>query len=158
MRSIMVLILVFVLCTANCKAQGAYFKQNLEQASIDELNQYLKRAKDRKRTGFIMMAGGPILTVAGVLLMERNYVQGSVREDGHTGSANGFTAGALLFVGGVASTIVSVPIVMTNFMRTRRIKNVIMNRSSAEISLSPGLDYNKTMQNLNTDITLRIRF
>ena len=96
-----------------------------------------------------MSIAGPVSFITGISLMSLGYSEG--------GNQAEFLAGSLLFVGGVVSTVVGLPILITNSSRVKRIKSAINNQQGLSLNLAPGFVYNNNAQKFYPGITLRIR-
>jgi hypothetical protein len=123
-------------------------KLNLEKASQDELNFYLTKVKKTKRTGIIMLIAGPLSSGAGILIAAASY---------SGGTSGGFTAGYLMFLAGIGTTIVSIPILITGSSRVKTINEIKKSRGMT-MEFIPGGYYNQLAQNYQPGATLRIRF
>jgi hypothetical protein len=120
-----------------------YSKQNLQNASMDDLNIYLKKAKKLRKNGLIIYIAGSISFYAGgALFLASDY---------------GYE-GFFLLAGGFVTAAVGIPIFVTNAIRVSNIKKAITSRTGANISMAPSFVFDKNAQNLNTGLTLRIRF
>lgn len=157
MKKISIIGLLLVLCAFTSQAQK-YSKENLEKTSIDDLNEYLRKAKNTRTIGFAMLIAGPALCVAGTLMMNDNYVQGVRYDAGERGSDIGFAAGAIMFLWGCTASVSSIPIIASNSIRIGKIKNVIINHKLVEIDIAPSFQPNYTSQNFNPGLMLRVKF
>lgn len=157
MKKVSIIGLLLILCTFSSLAQK-YSMENLEKTSIDDLNEYLRKAKNNRTIGFAMVIAGPAMCVAGTLLMNENYVQGVRYDAGERGSDIGFAAGAIMFLWGFTASVSSVPIIASNSIRIGKIKNVIINHKLVELNIAPSIQPNYASQNFNPGLTLSVKF
>lgn len=141
--------LIFIILISTSHAQGIYSEQSLEKDSLPTLNLHLERAQKLKKTGKIMSIVGPVSFIAGISLMSLGYSDGGTEVE--------FLAGSLLLLGGVVSTVVGLPILITNSSRVKRIKSAINNQHGLSFNIAPGFVYNNNAQKFYPGITLRIR-
>lgn len=140
----------------NAIAKPAYSKKfpnkaTLEKASNDELNFYLGKAKKTKKTGAIMSISGPLAAAAGYGLM---YASFSL-----SGDEPGFVFGTFLFFGGLASTLIGIPVLITGTSRVEKISNIKFQKSDGvAMNICPSVNYNYQNQNYQPGVTLSIRF
>lgn len=123
-------------------------KLHLETASQDELNFYLGKAKKIQKTGIIMLIAGPLSSGTGILIAAASY---------SGGTSGGFAAGYLMFLAGIGTTAVGVPVFITGSFRVGSLRKVINSRDIT-MELVPYNDYNFQTQNNHYGATLRIRF
>lgn len=157
MKKVSIIGLLLILCTFSSLAQK-YSMENLEKTSIDDLNEYLRKAKNNRTIGFAMVIAGPAMCVAGTLLMNENYVQGVRYDAGERGSDIGFAAGAIMFLWGFTASVSSVPIIASNSIRIGKIKNVIINHKLVELNIAPSIQPNYASRNFNSGLTLSAKF
>jgi hypothetical protein len=157
MKKITIIGLLWILCAFSSHAQKYSF-ENLQKTSIDDLNEYLRKAKNNRNIGFAMLIAGPALCVTGSLLMSDNYVQGVRYDAGEKGSDIGFAAGVIMFLWGFTASVSSVPIIASNSIRIGKIRNVIINHKLVDINIEPNFQPNYNSRNFNSGFTLRVRF
>lgn len=151
MKKIIIILILFFSALVS-QAQNKYSQENLEQASVTQLNNYLAKAKKLKKTGGILSIGGPVSAVTGLVMFNASWA-------GNFGGS--FTAGLglIMFLGGTGLTAVGLPIWITGSCRVSKINNI---KSTAynglRIDLVPSNQYNYMTQNYQPDISLRIRF
>jgi hypothetical protein len=130
-----------------------YSKQNLEQASMEDLNQYLRKARIQRNEGFGMVVLGPALCVAGVLFLDAS-TRNKSKDDKDENVKSGFT-----FLGlGVACSAMSIPTIISGSARAGKVKKAMKDRTGAGLNLAPSLVYSDKSRNLSPGITLRVRF
>ena len=135
--------------SGKCKS---YSKQNLEKASLKELDYCLIRAKKLKKTGVILSVGGPVSAVTGLLMFNASWA-------GNFGGSGTAGLGLIMFLGGTGVTVVGLPILITGSSRVKKIndaKSITFN--DIQMDLAPCSIYNYASQNYQSGIALRIRF
>ena len=115
-------------------------KSRLEEATMDELNYYLKHAKNQRTVGAILSIAGCVTIV-------------SIREGADNMSLE--AAGAILLLGTVA-TLIGIPVMIVSNSRVNKIKNQLSDR--VYIELAPYNFQNYMAQNKEYGITFRIKF
>ena len=108
-----------------------YSRDHLHQASTDELNLCLKKAKGLKTIGIVTTIAGPVLVVTGLVL-----------------SAGWIDSGPPIFWAGFITTIAGVPILITGSRRVNKIESELYDREGIGFNISPGILYNNYDQNL----------
>jgi len=144
MKSISIIGIILVCIAFSCHAQSVYSRQNLERASLEDLNFYLKQAKSKRTTGIILTAVGPVTFMTFYLI-------------GHSENSklNYVTAGEIVVLGTI-STFVGIPILITGSSRVNRVKNALSNKVS--INMAPSVFQSNLAKNHQTGLTLRIQF
>ena len=150
MNKILFIGLFFILLAITCQAQSKYSKQNLEQASTEDLNTYLNKAKKTKKIGAIMSIGGPIAFGSGIVLANAAWSGGTEAMWG---------SGLMLMTAGASSTLIGLPVLITGSSRIKRI-NKIKNPNLNEVTmeLAPCSFNNCQAQIYQAGLTLRLRF
>ena len=144
MKSISIIGIILVCIEFSCQAQSVYSRQNLERASLEDLNLYLRQAKSTRTTGIILTAVGPV--TYGILLINANS-KNSNMDLGTVG---------LLGLLGTISTFVGIPILITGSSRVSRVKNALSNKVS--IDMAPSVFQSNLAKNHQIGLTLRIQF
>jgi hypothetical protein len=154
MKKILAIGLLIIMTTFASNAQKIYSKQNLEKASLEDLNLYLNKAKKTRKTGTIMTIVGPIAFVGGSALV-LNLSNDPYAEQTETEVA----AGVVLINGGMISTAVGLPLLITGSSRVKRInriKNAKFNGVTMEFT--PCNFYNYQAKSHQSGLTLRVKF
>ena len=124
-----------------------YSIENIQNASLKDLELYLVKAQKLKKTGGILSIVGPVTAITGTLLVS------------NMNTSSSFGLGLIMFLGGIGVTVVGLPILITGSSRVKRINNI---KSTAynglRIDLVPGNQYNYMTQNHQPGISLRISF
>ena len=149
MKKISFIGLFFIIFVLTSNAQGVYSKQSLEQDSIQVLNLHLEKAQKQKKTGLVMTIAGPVGCIGGITIAALAYSGGTSGE---------FVAGTLLFLGGMITTAVGVPILITGLTRVKRVKTAINNKQGLSLNIAPGFLYNNNAQHFYPGLTLKARF
>ena len=149
MKKISIIGLFFILLAYTGNAQGVYSKQSLAKDSLEVLNLHLEKAHKLKKTGVIMSIAGPVGFIAGTAVAVASYAGGT---------EGGFVAGSLLLVGGLITTAVGLPILITGSTRVKRVKTAINNHQAASLNLAPVFVYNNKDQSLYPALKLNFRF
>ncbi len=153
MKKITVIGLLCFLFEFTCQGQNLYSQhKNLEQASVEELNTYLIKAKKLKKTGAILSIGGPITSIVGYALFSSAW-------SGNFGGS--FTAGAgiIMLIVGIPVTVIGLPILIIGSSRVGRINSIIDNASNKVlIEIAPCHFHNYMAQNSQAGIKFMIRF
>ena len=152
MKKIVAILVLGLLFGSACFGQRLYSYQNLNQASVEELSNYLQKAEKLKKTGTIFVIGGPISSIAGIAMFSASWA-GSF--------GNSFTAGTglIMFLGGIGLTAVGIPVAITGSSRIKKInsiKNTAFN--TVNFNLQPCAHYHALTQNYNPGISLKINF
>ena len=156
MKKILAIGLIIIMTAFASNAQNIYSKQNLEKVSQEDLNLYLNKAKKTRKTGTIMTIVGPIAFVGGGALSWDAF-GGNDPYGG--GSEAELATGVILMLGGMVSTVVGLPLLITGSSRVKkinRIKNTKFNGVTMEFT--PCNFYNYQAQNHQLGLTLRMRF
>ncbi len=149
MKRVFVIVSLMILFEFTCHAQRVYSKQNLEHASLESLNSSLEKAQKLKKTGAILSIAGPVSFVAGVLL-------GAAAWSGGTEAM--WQVGAGMIIIGTFTTVIGLPILITNSSRVKKVRNAINSRTGASLNLTPCFVYNSKSQFLSPGLALQIRF
>lgn len=137
--------LLIVVFAMTSQGQGLYSKQNLEKASIEDLSLSLTKAQKLKKTGGVISILGSSAVLAGILLMAA----------GESTAYFGFG----MFFGGVGCTAIGIPILAAGSSRVKKTSKVWNDKYNAVwMELVPCSLYNYQTQNIQTGISLRIRF
>ena len=150
MKRVFFIGLLFMLLALICQSQGVYSKQNLEKATPEDLNLYMRKAKKTKTAGTILTIVGPIAFVGGGALLMDSF---------HMGPEAEITAAEILIPVGFFSTVVGLPLLITGSSRVKkinRIKNAKFNGVTMEFA--PCNFYNYQTQNHQPGLTLRVKF
>lgn len=126
-----------------------YSRKNLERASIEDLNLYFRKAQKQKKTGVIMSIAGPLACLGGIAIAAAAYGGGTEGE---------FAAGGLIFLGGLVTTAVGLPILITGSVRKSKVKKAINANVKLSLNSTPGNFFNNVIQNPNPNLTLRVIF
>ena len=150
MRKYIIIGLLSILLASTSQAQKIYSQENLEQASQQELNNYLDKALKLKKDGkTVTIVGASALGVAVIwgIADPLDHEIGTVLEAGITGIA------------GIASMIVGISMNVTGKNRVERI-NTIKNTAynGIFIEIKPCTQYNLMTQNYQPGVTLGIMF
>jgi hypothetical protein len=146
------LFLMLVLYSINGHSQSVFSKQNLEQASREELNAYLKTSKKLKKTGAILSIAGPATVLAGFIVFAATW-----DEDAFIGYTTGSDVGGWMIVVGTVTTLAGAPTLITGSSRVKRITK-IMNKNSVSFEIVPCRFENYFSANYQMGTTLRIKF
>lgn len=141
MNKFIIIGLILVAFASSNHAQSAFSKQNLEQASQDDLNSYLTKAKSQKTTGLILSIAGSVAVI-------------SIR---NTDANISLDAAAAIFLIGSAATLIGIPVFIIGSSRVNTI-NRIKNSNGFTMELSPCSFYNYQAQSHQPGVTLRINF
>ncbi len=125
-------------------AQSVFSKQNLEQASQDDLRLYLKKAKSQKTTGMVLTIAGPVTVTSLIVVASSSVVNMSL------------DTAEVIFFAGIAATLIGIPVMIVGSSRVNKVKNTLSDRVSIE--LAPCSFQNYTAQNKQHGITFRIKF
>ena len=137
--------LFFIIFVLTSNAQGVYSKQSLEKDSKQALNLHLEKAKKQKKTGLVMTIAGTVGCVVGALSLSGDTPEVAV-------------VGSLLALGGMWTTIVGLPILITGSTRVKRVKTAINNKQGLSLNIAPGFVYNNNTENFYPGLTLKARF
>ena len=100
-----------------------YTALNLQQASTENLNLYLAKAKRLKTTGLVTTIGGPVMFVTGIVILGLSW--------------GNYGAGLTLV--GLTSTVVGIPVLIVGSKRVYKVKYTLQTHNSrASISVTPG--------------------
>lgn len=130
MKKSIFLFLLFLLVSGTGFSQRIYSKQQLEQASMEELNAYLKLSEKKKTTGTILSVAGPVALLAGGIVFNENWDK--YGEENYTKA----DAGGYLILAGIVSTIIGVPMLIKGSSRVKRITG-IMDAKTVSFELAP---------------------
>ena len=148
MKSILIsgLLLFFLLCTAH--SQRVYSKINLEQASQEDLQFYLERAKILRNSGAITMASGPVVSGLGFLLTGVSY---------SGGSSMMFGTGLVMMIMGPSLLLSGVPFFITGLSRVSKVGRVI-GPAPPKLSIIPSSAVNSLSQRIQPGMAVILRF
>lgn len=146
MKKILSIGLLFTLMVFTCKAQQIYSKENLEKASLEDLNLYIEKAQKLKKTGKIITLVGSATALTGMVIIAGN-------------SERTAYYGFYLLLAGAGVTVIGLPVLSTGSSRVKKI-NAIKNTAfdGIKMDLTPCSIYNYTTQNQQAGITLKISF
>jgi hypothetical protein len=99
------------------QTQQKYSKLNLQEASLQDLNYQLNKAKILKQTGIVLSIVGPAAAIGGLAALNMFLSE----SDG------------TLFVAGFLTTVAAIPIVITGSTRVRAIENEMVTRNRDSI-------------------------
>lgn len=134
------------------KMPPKYSLQNLQQASLEDLELYLIKAKKLKKTGARLSIGGPITAVAGFAMFSASW-------SGNFGGSGTAGAGLIMFLGGAGVTVVGLPILITGSSRVNRINKIkATTYNGIRMDIIPNHLYNSTTQDYYPGVTLRLTF
>jgi len=142
--------LTFIIFDLTCHAQGVYSPENLEKGTLVGLNLNLEKAHRLKSTGVFLCIAGPVLSAGGIALAVNAYSGG--------GSSDEFGAGTIMFLGGIITTVVGLPILITGSTRVKRVKTAINKKNGFSLNIAPCFVYNNNAQNFYPVLTLKTRF
>jgi hypothetical protein len=146
MKKSIFLFLLFLLFHMTSFSQKIYSEENLRQASMEELNVYLKTSQKLKRTGTIMTVAGPATLIAGSIAYSKAMDDGAMY---------GSDVGGYLIVAGFVTTVIGVPVLLTGSSRVKRITRV-MEARSVSFEIAPCSFQNSN--NTQPGIALRVKF
>jgi len=130
-------------------------KLTLKNATNMELDFYLTKAKKTKKIGKIMSITGPLVAVAGGLVMAASINYNPFSED--LGTDSEFEYGTVLFLAGIGTTVVGVTLLITGSSRVKTINEIKKSRGMT-MELAPGGYYNFQANSYQPGLSLRIRF
>lgn len=129
-------------------------KMTLNNASKKELDFYLAKAYKTKKIGKIMSITGPLVAIVGGIVTAANINYNIFSEDV---TGDGFVYGTVLFLTGLGTTIVGLPILITGSSRIKNINEIKRSRGIT-MELLPAGFYNFQANSYQPRATLRIRF
>lgn len=153
MNKIIFLFLFFVLCSLTSHPQSLYSKQNLEQASREELNAYLKTSQKSKKTGAILSIAGPATVLAGFIVFAATW-----NDDALIGYTTGSDVGGWIIVVGTVTTLVGVPTLITGSSRVKRITRIKNKQNGLSFELAPCSFQDCLSSDYQMGATLKIKF
>jgi len=130
--------------TSNDKSdkKNDYSAQNLQQASIEDLNLYLKKAKGLKTTGLVATIAGPVITVAGLIVFSLSWGN----------------YGYLPIIVGIPVIAIGIPILVTGSKRVHNVKYAMDYHNGTSLSVAPGFVFANQNKNLYPGISLKLSF
>lgn len=149
-KSVILFIFLFIYVFA-LEAQNAYSSENLEQTSVEDLNILLNKAKKVKKVGAIMLIGGPVISLSGYGLFSLAW----------SGGGSSFMAGTglIMFIGGIGTTIVGIPVFATGAVRKNKITQAFQHKNTGmELRICPSNMFDNQTQTYCPGITLSLRF
>ena len=142
--------LFLIMLIFTCQTQKLYSKENLEKASIEDLNLYYEKAKKLKKTGAVLSIAGSLSAITAALLIGPAY---------GGGSETLWVVTSGMFFAGIGATAIGVPILITGSTRVKNIEAIkYAQNDGIRIDLAPTGIYNCITQNYQPGITLMIRF
>jgi len=149
MKKILFIGLFFILFAFICQAQSVYSKQNLEKASQEDLNLYLRKAKKTRTAGAVLSITGPLMVVSGYAIA--NYAW-------ETNETLWGTGVVLIFTGYI-TTLVGLPVLITGSTRVKRIKEIKNTAfNGVRMDLAPCNFYSYQTHKHQLGVTLRVSF
>lgn len=143
--------LILILFSFTSQAQRKYSKQNLQQATPEDLGLYYIKAKKQKKTGEYLSIVGTASGLVGIIL-------GSVTENqSGDGSFVTIVAQTMLVGGSVALTIGATMFIIA-LSRIERINDTISRKNKVYLEFAPCSFNNYMAQNHQVGITFRVRF
>ena len=143
MKKVSIIGLFIIVVALPSHAQSVFSKQNLEQASQDDLSLYLKQAKSQKITGIVLSSAG-IAAVTSLVLVANSEVSMSL------------DTAEVIFIGGTAATLIGIPLMIIGSSRVKKVKNTLSDRVSIE--LAPCSFQNFTTQDKQHGVTFKLKF
>jgi hypothetical protein len=141
------LLLIFIAFT--CQAQKICSKENLEEASLEELNICLEKAQKLKKNGINLSIAGPLIFGAGYGLATAAW----------SGGTQGmWQIGLGMFVAGPIITLIGLPMLFIGSSRVKRINEIKHSGDGVKIDLAPSGIYNCATQNYLPGISLKLKF
>jgi len=128
-----------------------YSIENIQNASLKNLELYLVKAQKLKKTGAVLSITGPISAILGILMFNASWA-------GNFGGPGTAGLGFVMFLGGTGVTLVGLPILITGSSRIRRINKVKESANGLSLDIAPCSQFNLATQNHQLGVTLRIRF
>ncbi len=148
MKMILVMISLILLATI-CQAQderSMYSQQNLDRASVEELNFYLARAEKQKKIGGIELIIAPVAGALGLLLWS---------EASKTGGSP--TPGVGLMIGSLTTFAIGIPTRLIGSSRVKKVTKALNAKSgTSTIKLINGSSFNYQTRSIQPGITLSI--
>lgn len=109
MKTITALLLVlFLTASAFSQTQNAAFSKE----------DYLQKSKSQKTTGWVLLAGGTTMAVAGAIIMDNSDI---------FDSNSNFDMGGYLFLGGLAADLASIPFFISSAKNARKAATISFN-------------------------------
>ena len=150
MEKFTLLVSLLFLFTISSFAQKIYSVTNLEQASQEDLNNYLNKALKLKKNG-------KTVTIVSVSTVGATIIYGLIDPFDHGLGA----LGPFVYLGipALATTAVGATMQITGSKRVKRINNIKNTASyDIKINLKPCAQYNLVTQEYQPSVRLRIRF
>jgi hypothetical protein len=142
------LFIIFIAVAGN--AQSLYSEKNLKQATPEDLNLYLKKAKSQKKAGGILLIAAPVSAATGILLSSLAYSGGSEME---------FSLGLGMMFVSMGALAIGIPLRITGSSRVKKVSREWNERyNTSLVSLAPYGNYNYHTHGIQPGITLRVRF
>jgi hypothetical protein len=160
MKKILFIGLFFILFAFICQAQSVYSKQNLEKASQEDLNLYLRKAKKTRTAGAVLSITGPIILIAGSAVAGSASVYGFVGGSEAQEDAEAMLGtGVGLMLVGLGATVVGLPLLFTGCTRVKRIKEIKNPAfNGVRMDLAPCNFYSYQTHSHQFGVTLRVSF
>lgn len=145
MKKFSVTVFLFFLFISTLFSQGLYSKENLEKASLEELDLYLTKAQKLKKTGGFISIAGSSTAIVGIILMA-------------SGENTAYVGYPLSFIG-LGATVIGIPILATGSSRVKKVSKIWNTKYNMVVmDLVPCSIYNYQTQNIQPVIKVRIRF
>lgn len=140
-------IISYILLATICHAQeerSMYSQQNLDRASVEELNFYLAKAQKLKKIGGIELIVAPVAGAVGLLLWS---------EASKTGGSP--TPGVGLMIGSIGTLAIGIPTRLIGSSRVKKVTESLSAKSgTATIKLTPTGSFNYQTRSIQPGITL----
>lgn len=148
MRKISFIVFFLIFTMLSSFAQNQYSQKSLENASQEELNLYLNKAKKTKKIGVIMSISGSVALIGGMVLVS------SSSENPETA----LLSGVFLWGAGTISTLFGLPVFISGASKVNRIKKIKINSDSeVMIELAPCSFRSYQTQTQQYGISIRIK-
>ena len=139
MKQIFVIGILIIIISFTTNAQNVFSKQNLEQASQEDLSRYLKEAKNQKTVGTILVIGGVVSIVSSFVIVQRDLD----------------TAATILGIG-MGATIIGIPLMILGNSRVKKVNKALSEGVSLEIA--PCSFHNYQAYSHQSGVTFRFKF
>lgn len=130
---------LLILTVFSCHAQSVFSKQNLKQASQEDLNRYLKEAKNQNTVGKILIIGGVVSIASSFVIVQSDLD----------------TAATILGIG-MGATIIGIPLMILGNSRVKKVNKALSEGVSLEIA--PCSFHNYQAYSHQSGVTFRFKF